>query len=41
MDGETVRLKASPHKRCKGGNRKPKYTGGFITVLRVIWAFFS
>ena len=41
MDGETVRLTASPHKRRKGGGRKPKYSGDFIIVLRKIWAFFS
>jgi hypothetical protein len=35
--GETVRLTASPQKRRKGGGRKPKYTGGFVTVLRKIW----
>ena len=41
MNGETVRLTASPHKRRKGGGRKPKYSGDFIIVLRKIWAFFS
>ena len=41
LDGETVRLKASPGKRRKGGGRKPKYTGDFVIVLRKIWAFFS
>jgi hypothetical protein len=39
--GETARLKASPCKRRKGGGRKPKYTGGFVSVLRKIGAFFS
>jgi hypothetical protein len=39
--GETVRLTASPQKRRKGGGRKPKYSGGFVTVLRKIGAFFS
>jgi IS30 family transposase len=38
--GKTVRLKASPRKRKKGGGRKPVYTGEFVTVLRVIWTFF-
>jgi hypothetical protein len=32
---------AAVRKRRKGGGRKPKYTGGFIIVLRKIWAFFS
>jgi hypothetical protein len=41
VDGETVRLKAPPRKRCKGGGGKPEYTGGFAIVLRKIWAFFS
>jgi hypothetical protein len=41
MDGETTRLKAAPRKRRKGDGRKPKYSGGFVTVLRTIWAFFS
>jgi hypothetical protein len=41
MEGETVRLKASPHKRRKGGGRKPKYSGDFVIVLRKIWTFFS
>ncbi|MDR0474852.1 MAG: hypothetical protein LBH43_14405 [Treponema sp.] len=39
--GETARAKASPRKRRKGGGRKPEYSGGFVTVLREIWAFFS
>ncbi|MDR2729310.1 MAG: transposase, partial [Treponema sp.] len=39
--GETVRLKTSPRMRRKGGGGKPKYTGGFIIVLRRIRAFFS
>jgi len=41
IDGKTARLTASPRKRRKGGGRKPKYSGGFVTVLRKIWAFFS
>jgi len=41
VHGETARLKASPGKRRKGGGRKPKYAGDFVTVLRKIWAFFS
>ena len=40
LEGKTVRLKASPHKRKKGGGRKPIYTGEFIVVLRSIWVFF-
>jgi hypothetical protein len=41
LEGETVRLTASPGKRRKGGGRKPKYTGDFIIALRKVWAFFS
>jgi hypothetical protein len=37
--GETARLTAAPRKRHKGGGRKSKYSGGFVTVLRTIWAF--
>jgi hypothetical protein len=40
-DGGTAGLTAAPRKRRKGGGRKPKYSGGFVTVLRAIWAFFS
>jgi hypothetical protein len=39
--GETVRLRASPSKRRKGGGRKPKYSGGFVISLRKVWTFFS
>jgi hypothetical protein len=39
-DVETVRLTASPRKRRKGGGGKPKYSGGFVTVLRGIRVFF-
>ena len=41
IGGKTARLTASPGKRRKGGGRKPKYSGGFVTALRKIWAFFS
>ncbi|MDR0474787.1 MAG: hypothetical protein LBH43_14075 [Treponema sp.] len=41
LEGETVRFKASSCKRRKGGGRKPKYSGGFVTALRKIRAFFS
>jgi hypothetical protein len=41
IGGETVRLKASPSKRRKGGGRKPKYFGDFVILLRKVWAFFS
>jgi hypothetical protein len=41
MDGEMVSLTARPRKRRKGGGRKPKYSGDFVTLLRKIWAFFS
>jgi len=40
MPGETVRLKASPKKRRKGGGRKPVYTGEFAAALRAVWIFF-
>jgi len=40
LSGQTVRLKACPKKRRKGGGRKPIYTDDFIIVLRAIWAFF-
>jgi len=40
LSGKTVRLKAAPRKRKKGGGRKPIYTGEFVTVLRAIWVFF-
>jgi len=40
MSGETIRLKASPKKRRKGGGRKPVYTYEFVAVLRAIWIFF-
>ena len=38
--GKTIRLKASPQKRRKGGGRKPIYTDEFATALRAIWIFF-
>jgi hypothetical protein len=38
LEGETVRLTASPGKRRKGGGRKPTYSGGFVIALRKIWA---
>jgi hypothetical protein len=41
IDGKTIKLTASQGKRRKGGGRKPKYTGGFVTALRKIWTFFS
>jgi hypothetical protein len=41
MGAETVRLKASPRKRRKGGGRKPKYSGSFVISLGKIGAFFS
>ena len=40
MPGETIRLKASPKKRRKGGGRKPVYTDEFDAALRSIWIFF-
>jgi len=40
MPGETIRLKASPKKRRKGGGRKPVYTDEFAAALRAIWIFF-
>ena len=40
LDGEAVRLKASPGKRRKGGGRKPVYTEEFVVALRAIWVFF-
>ena len=40
LSGKTVRLKASPCKRKKGGGRKPVYTDEFVAVLRSIWVFF-
>jgi len=40
MSGETIRLKASPRKRKKGGGRKPVYTEEFTAVLRAVWIFF-
>jgi len=40
MQGETIRLKASPRKRKKGGGRKPIYTDEFTAVLRAVWIFF-
>jgi hypothetical protein len=40
LGGETVKLKAVPRKRRKGGGRKPIYTGEFTKTLRKIWAFF-
>jgi hypothetical protein len=40
LSGKTVRLKAAPRKRKKGGGRKPVYTGECIRVLRNIWIFF-
>ena len=40
LSGKTVRLKASPKKRRKGGGRKPIYTDEFTAVLRAIWIFF-
>jgi len=40
LSGKTVRLKASPGKRRKGGGRKPVYTDEFVAALRNIWAFF-
>jgi hypothetical protein len=41
LDGQEVRLTASPRKRRKGGGRKPKYSDDCIIVLRKVWAFFS
>ena len=40
VSGKIVRLKASPHKRKKGGGRKPIYTEEVVKVLRAIWIFF-
>jgi hypothetical protein len=40
LSGKTVRLKASPSKRKKGGGRKPVYSDEFTAVLRNIWVFF-
>ena len=40
LDRKTVKLKASPNKRKKGGGRKPIYNDEFVTVLRNIWVFF-
>ena len=40
LDGETVKLKAAPKKRRKGGGRKPVYSGECVVALRKIWAFF-
>ena len=40
LDGKTIKLKAAPGKRRKGGGRKPMYTGEFVIVLGKIWAFF-
>jgi hypothetical protein len=39
--GTTAAVKLAVRKRRKGGGRKPEYSGGFIIVLRKIWAFFS
>jgi hypothetical protein len=36
-----MRTTVAVRKRCKGGGKKPKYTGDFVIVLRKIWAFFS
>ena len=38
--GKITRLTASPHKRRKGGGRKPIYTDEFVSVLQHIWVFF-
>jgi hypothetical protein len=40
VDRNAVKVKAL-RKRKKGGGRKPKYSGDFVTVLRKVWAFFS
>ena len=40
ISGETIRLKASPRKRKKGGGRKPLYTDEFTAALRAVWIFF-
>ena len=40
LDGQMIKLKASPRKRKKGGGRKPIYTQDFVAVLRKIWVFF-
>ena len=40
VSGRMVRLKASQHKRKKGGGRKPIYTDEVVEVLRAIWIFF-
>jgi len=40
MSEETIRLKASPKKRRKGGGRKPVYTDEFAVSFRAVWIFF-
>jgi hypothetical protein len=40
LSGKTIKIKALPGKRKKGGGRKPVYTDEFTAVLRKIWVFF-